>query len=167
MKSQKKQKQKTYERRKKSWDKSLRKNKRILSEIDEINSKISNLKWNLAIDRVDLVARLVSDEVVGIGTSLLSLMMITDEWNTLGELLEASQEEIEANPLLILVPVLSLVAGATAQDFLYGKLWKNKSYSEIFSDFKLNKELKKQKNELIKKYTDANTKNQYVKIKNK
>lgn len=152
MKDPKKQKQKTYKRRKNSYEKNTAKQYNLLSQIDEANSKINNFKLDILIDKFDLGARVFSDTFVGTCTSLLSLVLMSDEGNNFREVLSMSQDKIEAEPILIAVPILSLVAGATVQDFLYGKLWKNKSYSDILDDFKYNKELKKQKKELTKKY---------------
>lgn len=159
MKDPKKQKAKTYNRRKKEYEKMRAGNTRLHKQICSVNLQIEDHKKTLSLRKVDLGFKLVGGTLMGCVGGMFPVALFCPEADTLSELINGFIKKVGEEPLVATTPIIGFITGFSLLNYI---LYKNDSlsFSDIKKAFKYNNSLLDKKSILQakldkKNYVDA------------
>lgn len=147
MKDPKKQKLKTYERRKKAYKKEQRRKENIRNQIRTVEDEIEEFSSTLSNRKIDLGCKLCGGTIMGIVWGLAPVFLPSDAEH-LNEILKEFVQKVEEEPLIATTPLIGFVLGMGFLNFTLGLNKDLSKISEIKEAFRYNKSLLSKKAEL-------------------
>lgn len=159
MKDAKKQKAKTYERRKNRIRNEYVRKEKIREQINSIEKEIELFKLTVVSRKIDLCGKISGSTLIAIVGSMFPLAILCPDCETLNELFNELLQKTQEKPLVITTPFISASVFVALLNLVLNRHGVA-SFSEIKSTLNHNKSLLNKKSELEaklerKNYIDA------------